>query len=87
MCCIIADDGVRARLLGHPRQLPATQLTVRAMGEIVQEIGGLRPSRVDAFLDMPIAFSGLMAEELRQDLAGLVLPRRRSPSCRAPTSR
>jgi hypothetical protein len=41
------------------------------MGEIVEAVARLVPSRVDAYLDMPIAFSGLMAEDLRARLATL----------------
>jgi hypothetical protein len=44
------------------------------MEEIVREISRLEPSRVDAYLDMPIAFSGLMAEDLRSRLAPLACP-------------
>src|SRR5271169_2997248 len=56
-----ADDGVvrdTSETHGSYRTGP---LTPRAMDEIVAEISRLKPARVDAFLDMPIAFSGLMA--------------------------
>ncbi len=66
-----ADDGVvrdASETHGSYRTGP---LTPRAMEEIVAEIQRLGPSRVDAFLDMPIAFSGLMAESLRSRFAVL----------------
>jgi len=66
-----ADDGVvrdASETHGSYRSGP---LTSRAMDEIITEIARLRPGRVDAFLDMPIAFSGLMAEALRSRLAVL----------------
>ena len=70
----VADDGVvrdASETHGSYRTGP---LTPRAMEEIVAEIARLRPSRIDAFLDMPIAFSGLMAEDLRSRLADLSCP-------------
>jgi hypothetical protein len=66
-----ADDGVvRDASETHGTYRPGP-LTARAMDEIVTEIARLRPGRVDAFLDMPIAFSGLMARDLRSRLAVL----------------
>jgi hypothetical protein len=67
----VADDGmVRDASATHGSYRTAS-LTGRAMEEIVQVIAGLAPFRVDAYLDMPIAFSGLMAEDLRARLAPL----------------
>lgn len=41
------------------------------MNEIMGALGALAPARVDACLDAPIAFSGLMAEEVRRRLGEL----------------
>ena len=67
----VADDGmVRDASATHGSYRTAS-LTDRAMDDIVREIARLRPSRVDAYLDMPIAFSGRMAADLRARLAAL----------------
>jgi hypothetical protein len=66
-----ADDGVVRDASETHGSYRTGQLTPRAMEEIVAEIERLKPSRVDAFLDMPIAFSGLMAESLRSRFAVL----------------
>jgi hypothetical protein len=67
----VGDDGmVRDASAAHGSYRPAAP-TSRAIEEIVREIGRLQPSRVDAYLDTPIAFSGLMAEDLRLRLAQL----------------
>ena len=67
----VADDGmVRDSSATHGSYRTAS-LTDRAMDDIVREIARLRPSRVDAYLDMPIAFSGRMAADLRARLAAL----------------
>ena len=66
-----ADDGVvrdASETHGSYRTGP---LTPRAVDEIITEIAGLKPSRVDAFLDRPMAFSASMAEDLRSRLSVL----------------
>lgn len=67
----VADDGVvrdASETHGSYRTGP---LTPRAMDEILTVLARLKPARVDAFLDVPIAFSGLMAGTLRSRMAGL----------------
>jgi len=67
----VANDGVvrdASETHGSYRTGP---LTPRAIDEILTEVARLRPGRLDAFLDLPIAFSGLMAGTLRSRIAGL----------------
>ena len=52
----------------------SSELTVRAFREIAGELKLMAPSRIDVFLDAPIAFSGLMAEEVRLMAAGIPCP-------------
>jgi hypothetical protein len=69
-----ADDGVvrdASETHGSYRTGP---FTPRAIDEIIAVIARLQPARVDAFLDEPIAFSGLMAEDARSRLAALSCP-------------
>jgi len=67
----VADDGmVRDASAAHGSYRPAGH-TGAAIEEIVQEIARLQPGRLDVYIDMPIAFSGLMAEEVRARLARL----------------
>ena len=70
----IGDDGMLRDASATHGSYRTSQLSGRATGEIVDEIARIGPSRVDAYLDMPIAFSGLMAEELRARLAALACP-------------
>jgi hypothetical protein len=70
----LADDGMVRDASETHGSYKAGALTVRAMSEILYEVGLQGPSRVDAYLDMPMAFSGLMAEELRTRLAALPCP-------------
>jgi hypothetical protein len=67
----ICDDGMLRDASATHGSYRAGALTGRAMDEIAEEISLLKPSRVDAFLDMPVAFSGLMAEDVRARLAAL----------------
>ncbi len=67
----IADDGIMrdsSAVHGSFRKSAATE---KAMAEIVQSLRVLEPRRVDVFLDSPIAFSAVMAEEVRGNLAGV----------------
>jgi hypothetical protein len=69
-----ADDGVvrdASETHGSYRTGP---LSARAIDEIIAVLAPLQPLRVDAFLDAPIAFSGLMAEDVRSRLAVLSCP-------------
>lgn len=67
----IGDDGMLRDASATHGSYRASLLTGRAMDEIAKAISLLEPSRIDAYLDMPIAFSGLMAEDLRARLAGI----------------
>jgi hypothetical protein len=65
----VADDGmVRDASAAHGSYRQAGP-TGRAIEEIVGEIALLQPCRLDVYIDMPIAFSRRMAEELRARLA------------------
>jgi hypothetical protein len=67
----VSDDGIvrdASAVHGSYRTGP---LTERAMEEVLAEISHARPSRVTAYLDQPIAFSGLMADGLRSRMAGM----------------
>ena len=70
----IAEDGVVRDASATHGSYRRTPLTDKAMEEIVGVMAALRPSRVEAYLDAPIAFSGLMAEILREKLQGLPCP-------------
>jgi hypothetical protein len=65
----VADDGMVRDASATHGSYRTGSLTERAIEEIVREIARLRPSRVDAYLDMPIAFSGRMAENLHSSPA------------------
>lgn len=64
----LSDDGVVRDSSATHGSYRWTGVTERAVQEIVDALRELRPGRIDAFLDAPIAFSGSMAEELRQRL-------------------
>ncbi len=67
----VGDDGMlRDASAAHGSYRPAEH-TGPAIEEIVREIGRLQPAQLDLYIDMPIAFSGRMAEELRARLAPL----------------
>ena len=61
----ICDDGMVRDSSETHGSFRRTALTERALREIISELRIMSPSRVDIFLDAPIAFSGLMAEEVR----------------------
>jgi len=67
----VGDDGMLRDASATHGSYRAASFTGRAMDEIAGEISRLEPSRVDAYLDMPVAFSGLMAENLRARLGVL----------------
>jgi hypothetical protein len=64
----ISDDGVVRDSSATHGSYRRTGVTERALKEIIDALRELRPGRIDAFLDSPIAFSGAMAEELRERL-------------------
>ena len=65
----ICEDGVVRDSSATHGSYRVTPLTSRAMAAIVAAVRECRPRRIDAYLDSPIAFSALMAEELRGALA------------------
>lgn len=70
----LADDGIlrdSSAIHGNYRKSPMTE---KALTGIIRALTLLGPGRVDVFLDSPIAYSGLMAEELRSALSAAGLP-------------
>jgi hypothetical protein len=67
----LSDDGVVRDASATHGSYRTGALTPRAMEEIMAMITRLSPSRVEVYLDLPIAFSARMAEELRSRLAAL----------------
>ena len=70
----ISDDGITRDSSATHGSFRRTALTDRALDSILGALGRLALGRVDAFLDSPIAFSGLMAEEARSRLSTLSIP-------------
>jgi len=68
----VADDGVVRDASATHGSYRTSALTPRAMEEILAMIARLSPARVEAYLDLPIAFSARMAERLRGGLHELV---------------
>ena len=70
----LADDGIvrdSSAVHGNYRK---SEATARALPEIIHAMLDLSPARVDIYLDSPIAYSGLMAEEIRSILAAAGSP-------------
>jgi len=70
----ISDDGVTRDSSSTHGSYRRTAITDRALDSIFEALRDLAPGRMDAFLDSPIAFSGLMADEARNRLARLQIP-------------
>jgi hypothetical protein len=70
----ISDDGVTRDSSATHGSFRRTTVTDRALDSIMRSLRMLSPGRVDAFLDSPIAFSGLMADEARSRLSLLSIP-------------
>jgi hypothetical protein len=70
----ISDDGITRDSSATHGSFRRTAVTDRALDSILEALAALAPGRVDAFLDSPIAFSGLMAEEARSRLSILSIP-------------
>jgi len=70
----ISDDGIIRDSSATHGSYRRSSLTDRALDAILAALGPLALSEIDAFLDSPIAFSGLMAEEARDRLSGLHVP-------------
>lgn len=64
----ICEDGIVRDSSATHGSYRSSELTAQALVKIVGELTILAPSRIDVFLDAPIAFSGLMAEEIRRRL-------------------
>jgi len=61
----LADDGVLRDASATHGSYRIAAVTERALGELVTELERMAPSRLEVYLDLPIAFSGRMAEEVR----------------------
>ena len=70
----ICEDGIVRDSSATHGSYRSTELTAKALLKIVHELTIMAPSRIDVFLDAPIAFSGLMAEEIRRRLDTLPCP-------------
>jgi hypothetical protein len=70
----ISDDGIVRDSSETHGSYRRSELTVRALREIAMVLKVMAPSRIDVFLDAPIAFSGLMAEEVRLILREIPCP-------------
>ncbi len=70
----ISDDGILRDSSATHGSYRSSELTARAFQEIVGELTMMAPSRIDVFLDAPIAFSGLMAEEVRRNIGQIPCP-------------
>jgi hypothetical protein len=70
----ISDDGIVRDSSATHGSYRRSDLTARALQEIAGELTIMAPSRIDVFLDAPIAFSGLMAEEVRRKIGEIPCP-------------
>ncbi len=70
----VSDDGVTRDSSATHGSYRRSAITDRAVAAILDALSSLAPARLDAFLDSPIAFSGLMAEEMRGRFASLSIP-------------
>ncbi|HVP19534.1 MAG TPA: DUF434 domain-containing protein [Spirochaetia bacterium] len=70
----VSDDGITRDSSATHGSYRRTALTERAFTAIMDALRTLAPRRLDAYLDSPIAFSGLMAEEMRVRLSLLSIP-------------
>jgi len=65
----LADDGMLRDSSAVHGSFRSSPLTQTAISDIIEAVRMLAPSRVDAYLDSPIAHSALMAETLRERFA------------------
>jgi hypothetical protein len=72
----VAEDGVTRDSSATHGSYRRSPLTVQAIEGIVDAVVSMGPSRIDAFLDAPVAHSGLMADELRERLLRIPCPAR-----------
>ena len=66
----LADDGVVRDASATHGSYRTSAVTERAVSELVEEVARCAPARVEAYLDVPIAFSGRMADNVRQRFQG-----------------
>jgi hypothetical protein len=71
---LLADDGVLRDSTAAHGSYRTGPVTGRAFEAIVEGLRAIAPSRVDVFLDAPIAHSARMAGEVRGRLAALAIP-------------
>jgi hypothetical protein len=70
----ISDDGIVRDSSETHGSYRRSELAVHAIREIAGQLKVMAPSRIDVFLDAPIAFSGLMAEEVRLMIGDIPCP-------------
>ena len=70
----ISDDGVTRDSSAVHGSYRRAAVTDRAFASILQALRYLALERLDVFLDSPIAFSAIMASEIREALAPLGIP-------------
>jgi hypothetical protein len=70
----LCDDGIVRDSSGLHGSYRPTDLTILARGGILRCVAEMRPRALDVYLDSPLAFSGLMATELRDLLQSASIP-------------
>ena len=70
----LSDDGITRDSSSTHGSYRRTTITEQALNAICETLREISPGRIDSFLDSPIAFSGLMAEEARSRLTDLGIP-------------
>ncbi len=70
----LSDDGMTRDSSATHGSYRRSAVTEKAMVSIFEGLRSLGAGRLDAYLDSPIAFSGLMAEEVRSRLSRLSVP-------------
>jgi hypothetical protein len=70
----IAEDGIVRDSAAAHGSYRRSAVTARAIEEILRVLRALQPRSVDAFLDAPIPFSAVMAEEMRHLLSSFPCP-------------
>jgi hypothetical protein len=70
----LADDGLLRDSSGVHGSYRQSRITTTAFDRILAGLGDLDPGRLVLFLDAPISYSGMMADTLRERLAGAGTP-------------
>jgi hypothetical protein len=70
----VAEDGIVRDSAAAHGGYRRSNVSERAIEEILRVLRALRPQSIDAFLDAPIPFSAVMAEEMRQRLSPFPCP-------------